>query len=107
MDAGVLQLHVFPHDPSHQPKRLLGEGERIEPTLTSGGSRRRSAPISLIVPTFFNDSLKKRSLAHLLAGIERSRAIEEIVLVLAGDAGSEIEFGSPGRRRQTAGSCSV
>jgi hypothetical protein len=39
------------------------------------------APVSLIVPTFFNSELKQRSLRYLLSGIAASRAVEEIIFV--------------------------
>jgi glycosyltransferase involved in cell wall biosynthesis len=82
MDAGVLQLHVFEHDPAYEPMRLE-TGETIDPKLTRASPCERSVPVSLIVPTFYNGTLKAASLTHLLAGIGDCRSIDEVVLVAA------------------------
>ena len=38
-------------------------------------------PVSLIIPTFFNAELKRRSLRYLLAGLEQCHSVQEIILV--------------------------
>ncbi len=82
MDAGVLQLHVFPDDPAYEPMKLA-EGETIQPSLSRDTPVRRVGQVSLIVPTFFNDRLKAGALAHLLDRIEACECVQEIVLVAA------------------------
>lgn len=42
--------------------------------------------ISLVIPSYYNAYLKADSVAHVLAGLDRSRHIREIVLVRADDA---------------------
>jgi glycosyltransferase involved in cell wall biosynthesis len=101
MDAGVLSQQVLPHDATHHRALVLERGERIVPTLRSDLPAERLEPVSLIIPTFFNRSLKSRALRHLLAGIERSRAIEEVVLVTAGSSDGEetsLSTGPAGKR---------
>jgi len=89
MDAGVLQLHVFPHEPSPHRPRLLAPGQKLTPALTCASPIERSAPVSLIIPTYFNQRLKNGSLHYLLEGIEQSSTIEEVVFVVSGDSGKE------------------
>ncbi len=82
MDAGVLQLHVFPHEPApHRPK-LLAPGEVLSPTLTPDSPSDPSEPVSLIIPTFFNRSLKNGSLQYLLEGLAESKTVRQVVLVV-------------------------
>ncbi len=83
MDAGVLRQQVFPHEATQHAAMVLANGERIVPTLTADAPVEETDGVSLIIPTYFNRSLKSRALRHQLAGIERSRVIEEIVLVVA------------------------
>ncbi len=90
MDAGVLQLRVMPHDADGQQPSLLKPGETISPTLKRDGNVARTGPISLIIPTFYNASLKQRSLHNLLQGITRSQAIRELILVLSGGGEPEV-----------------
>jgi predicted nucleotidyltransferase len=106
MDAGVLQLHVFAHQAAQQPRPLLADNERIVPTLVAGGPVERTGPISLIVPTFFNEGLKRGSLQHLLAGIENSQAVQEVVLV-AGTTGQAVDALTPllGGKRLVMAEC--
>ncbi len=82
MDAGVLQLHVFEHDSAYEPMRLT-DGEGIEPSLTVDDPIIRTGSVSLVVPTYFNRTLKQSALRHLLAGVQSSPCIREIVLVAA------------------------
>src|SRR3954466_8685648 len=59
----------------------LADIDRISPTLHRQTAVKHRASISVIVPTFFNAGLKQRSLAFLLAGIERSQNVHEVILV--------------------------
>jgi glycosyltransferase involved in cell wall biosynthesis len=83
MDAGVLRQQVFPHEATQHPALVVANGARIVPTLTTDSPVEKTEAVSLIIPTYFNRSLKRRALRHQLAGIERSRVIEEVVLVVA------------------------
>jgi glycosyltransferase involved in cell wall biosynthesis len=49
--------------------------------LPSAGPVSGIKPVSLIIPTFFNSELKRRSLHYLLAGLNECRSIREIILV--------------------------
>jgi glycosyltransferase involved in cell wall biosynthesis len=51
------------------------------PHFHSAGSVGALEPVSLIIPTFFNAELKRRSLRHLLTGLEQCRSVREIILV--------------------------
>ncbi|MEM7474519.1 MAG: galactosyltransferase-related protein [Planctomycetota bacterium] len=82
MDAGVLQLHIFQHDSAYEPMRLA-EGESIEPSLTRNSEIKSSQSATLIIPTFYNNTLKANALEHLLDGIAQSQCIQEVVLVSA------------------------
>jgi glycosyltransferase involved in cell wall biosynthesis len=107
MDAGVLQQAVLPHDANQHRAMLLAKGEKVIPTLTADLPIARSGAVSLVVPTFFNRSLKNGSLGHLLAGIERSRAVEEVVLVVA-DGAEDAEASPaplPGGKRLVFAAC--
>jgi len=59
----------------------LADLDCISPTLQRQTEVKHRASVSVIVPTFFNAGLKQRSLAFLLAGIERSQNICEVILV--------------------------
>ncbi len=83
MDAGVLRQQVFPHEATQLPALVLANGERIVATLTADSPVEKAEAVSLIIPTYFNRSLKRRALRHQLTGIERSHVIKEIVLVVA------------------------
>ncbi|MCA9063045.1 MAG: hypothetical protein KDA96_08300 [Planctomycetaceae bacterium] len=61
----------------------LQDGENITPTLTTDSSVRQSASVSLIVPTFYNQPLKRGSLQYLISGIARSECVREVILVAA------------------------
>lgn len=79
MDGRVLINH------SHgQPRGHLAElagWTPAEPRFNSGGPVGALEPVSLIIPTFFNAELKRRSLRYLLAGLEQCRSVQEIILV--------------------------
>jgi hypothetical protein len=51
------------------------------PELKAAGPAVHRAEISLIVPTFFNQELKRASLELVLANIERSACVAEVILV--------------------------
>jgi glycosyltransferase involved in cell wall biosynthesis len=51
------------------------------PLLHSAGTVSTIEPVSLIIPTFFNAELKRRSLRYLLAGLEQCESVREIILV--------------------------
>src|ERR1051326_1428919 len=62
----------------------LAEMERLRailPRLTARNEVRCSRPVSVIIPTFYNADLKRRSLRHLLAGINESQVVQEVILV--------------------------
>lgn len=82
MDAGVLQLHVFEHDPAYEPLKLAN-GESINPRLTAETPLARKTDVSLVIPTYFNRAQKASSLSLLLEGIDSSECIQEVVLVAA------------------------
>lgn len=87
MDAGVLQLHVFPHQHTPRtPLRLTPPGTRIEPTLTAQSPVDSAAAVSVVIPTYFNRDLKQHSLRRSLEGLARSELVREIVLVVADDS---------------------
>lgn len=88
LDAGVLELHVFQHDPAYEPMRLTA-GSRIDPWLTHESPRDHSCGVSLIIPTFYNEAQKAGALDYLLEGIEQSQCVKELVLVAA-DGNEEI-----------------
>lgn len=92
MDAGVLQLQVFEHQAKYQVQPVLADGEVLKPWLKADRNTNSSAsePISLVIPTFFNSSLKHASLGLLLDGIDECQAISEIVLVATDGVPSEI-----------------
>lgn len=90
MDAGVLQLHVFEHQAAQRREPILGPEEEIEPTLTAAKSDGELRDVSLVVPTFYNNSLKRAALTRLVDGIDACRSVREIVLVAAGGGKQEI-----------------
>lgn len=49
--------------------------------IHSSGPVHSIEPVSLIIPTFFNAELKRRSLRYLLAGLHQSESVREIILV--------------------------
>src|SRR6188768_4295899 len=59
----------------------LADWKLRTPSIHAGGSVHLNEPVSLIIPTFFNAQLKKRSLAHLLDGLQDCRSVREIILV--------------------------
>lgn len=82
MDAGVLQLHVFEHDPSYEPMKLA-DGETIETAYQRNHPIQATAEVSLVIPTHFNTQQKAGALKHLLADIEDCQCIQELILVAA------------------------
>lgn len=59
----------------------LGGWNPGRPEIDASGPIHNVERVSLVVPTFFNVELKRRSLKYLLAGIEKSRCVREIILV--------------------------
>ena len=59
----------------------LADLDSIAPTLRWQAAINHRASVSVIVPTFFNAGLKQRSLTFLLAGIECSQNVREVILV--------------------------
>ncbi len=51
------------------------------PIIQAAGPVAQIEPVSLIIPTFFNAELKRRSLRHLLTGLHQCQSVREIVLV--------------------------
>jgi hypothetical protein len=90
MDAGVLPLHVFPHQAgaSLRPADVSGP---LAAAWSPEETVERRGQISLIIPTFFNAPLKQRALERVLAGMHRSQVVQEVVLPVAGDPGQHIE----------------
>jgi predicted nucleotidyltransferase len=83
MDAGVLVRIENPSEEVKRPPEPFVRARRVAPALDPGMAVERSAPVSLIIPTFFNRPLKNGVLRRLLAGLERSSAVREVVLVTA------------------------
>jgi len=59
----------------------LAGADRIQPALRPGDPVDKEAPLSLVIPTFFNTELKRRSLRHLLRHVTDSRCVAEVVFV--------------------------
>jgi glycosyltransferase involved in cell wall biosynthesis len=91
MDGNVLPLHVHSLLASPDWSLAFEKGKRIVPTLTLGSPVVRSEAVSLIIPTFFNRRLKNCALCRLLDGVERSRVVNQIVLVVASGTDDEEE----------------
>jgi hypothetical protein len=79
MDGRVL-LNLSPGKSSRNVAELAewSPGPALFP---AGGAVESLEPVSLILPTFFNAELKRRSLRFVLAGLNQSQAIREIILV--------------------------
>jgi glycosyltransferase involved in cell wall biosynthesis len=80
MDGRILINHSTPLTHSANVPELNGwiPGP---PAIHSAGPVNELRSVSLVVPTFFNQELKRRSLQHLLAGIEQAQCVHEIILV--------------------------
>src|SRR5262245_22917997 len=85
MDSRVI-LATLQHDNALALPELDAARE-AQPTLPWNGPVAATATVSLIVPTFFNAELKRGSLQRLLAGIDESRAIKEIIIVASDGEG--------------------
>ena len=80
MDGRILINNHGARLPSARIPELAGWRPGV-PSIHAGGPVEILEPVSLIVPTFFNSELKHRSLRYLLAGIEHSYSVQEIILV--------------------------
>ena len=79
MDGRVLINHS-PRHTRHDIAELAGWTPG-EPHFHAAGPVGALEPVSVIIPTFFNAELKRRSLRYLLAGLEQCRSVQEIILV--------------------------
>jgi glycosyltransferase involved in cell wall biosynthesis len=89
MDSRVI-LATLQHDNALALPELDAARE-ARPTLPWNGPVTATATVSLIVPTFFNAELKRGSLPRLLAGIEESCAVKEIIVVSSDGEGRSFE----------------
>lgn len=83
MDAGVLQLHGLTDEHEFDAAFRTQLQSRPAPTLTRDAPVNRQQPVSLIIPTYLNQTMKNGVLARLLSGIERAECIRQVVLVRA------------------------
>ena len=79
MDGRVLINHSHGQPRGHVAE--LAGWTPAEPRLQCHGPIGALEPVSLIIPTFFNAELKRRSLRYLLAGLEQCNSVQEIILV--------------------------
>jgi hypothetical protein len=83
----------------------LPEMERLRAISPSLGARNEVAcrqRVSVIIPTFFNASLKSRSLQYLLSGLGESQLVREVILVSSD--GVQADFAD---LRSLLGSCAL
>jgi glycosyltransferase involved in cell wall biosynthesis len=72
---------------NHSPRRSWGDIVELAdwtpnlPSLQAEGPVDKLEPVSLIIPTFFNAELKRRSLRYLLAGLHECQSVREVILV--------------------------
>src|SRR6185436_1077646 len=80
MDGRVLINHSFGPSLTDIPELADWVPDPSAP-IHSGGAVEALEPVSLIIPTFFNAELKRRSLRHLLAGLDQCDSGREVILV--------------------------
>ncbi len=83
MDAGVLQLHGLTDEQEFDAAFRTQLQSRPAPTLTHDAPVKHHQPVSLIIPTYLNQTMKNGVLTRLLSGIERAESIRQVVLVRA------------------------
>ena len=87
MDERELQL--LAQRRKNEPKPWAPAAQIKNPEFDADKHVRRTANISVIIPTYHNGKLKQNSLPRALEGIGRSEAVKEIIIAVGDDRGKE------------------
>src|SRR5215204_1775914 len=87
MDERELQL--LAQRRKNEPKPWAPAAQIKNPEFDADKPIRRTASISVIVPTYHNGKLKQHSLIRALEGIGRSKAVKEVIIAIGDDRGRE------------------
>jgi glycosyltransferase involved in cell wall biosynthesis len=86
MDERELQL-LAQRRQAHKPWAPATQSQ--SPEFDANQPIRRTASISVIVPTYHNERLKQNSLLRVLDGVGRSTAVKEIIIAVGDDRGRD------------------
>src|SRR6185436_9988838 len=87
MDERELQL--LAQRRKNEPKPWAPAAQIRNPEFDADKPVRQTASISVIIPTYHNGLLKQHSLLRALEGIDRSKAIKEIIIAVGDDRGAQ------------------
>lgn len=106
MDAGVLQLHVFPHEATERGS-VLKDIPPIAPSLTADGPVQQTKAVTLVIPTYFNAGLKNQTLRNVIDGVDRANAITEIIFIVPPNSSDGLVDGIPDRMKVSRIECGI